>query len=59
MCLTQENLKTRDDGRWITRKYCQKHQSLSLYDILSTDRHLLDVSFVTSLKANLFTAVTT
>jgi len=58
MCRTQENLNTREDGRWTTKRYCQKHQSLSQYDVLSTGHHLLDVSFITTLKSNLFTAVT-
>jgi len=59
MCVTLDNLNTRDNGRWTTRRYCQEHQSLSLYDILSTGRHLSDISFVTNLKSTLFTAVTT
>ena len=59
MSLTQENLNAREDGRWTTKRYCQKHQSLSQYDVFSTGRHLLDVSFIISLKSTLFTAVTT
>jgi hypothetical protein len=40
------------------RRSCQKHACLSLLD-LSAGRHLLGDSFVTSLKSNLRTVVTT
>jgi hypothetical protein len=36
---------------------CQKYDSLSLHDLLSTGHHLLGVSFTTSLKRNLCTAL--
>jgi len=39
--------------------HCQQHESLSLHDLPSTGRRLLGVSFITSLKSNLWTAVTT
>jgi hypothetical protein len=37
---------------------CQKHDSMSLHDLVRC-RYLLDVSFITSLKSNLCTALTT
>jgi len=67
MFATQENaidlqklgsvLNTRDDGRGKTYRCCQKHESLSLHDLRFTDRRLFGISFVTSLKPNLCTAV--
>jgi hypothetical protein len=41
-----ECLNTPNDDRG----YCQKHETLSLHDILSDGRYFLDVSFITSLK---------
>jgi hypothetical protein len=38
---------------------CQKHESVLLHDLLSIGRHLLGVSFITNLKSNLYTVVTT
>ena len=37
----------------------QEHESLTLHDFLSTGHHLLVVSFITSLKSNICTALTT
>ena len=54
-----ESLNTHDKGREETYRSCQKHKSLSLHDLLYTGRHLLSVSFITSLKPNLCTALTT
>jgi len=42
-----QSLNTRDDCRAGRHRYCQKHESLSLYG-LSTGRHLLGVSFIKS-----------
>ena len=39
--------------------HCQQHESLSLHDLPSTGRRLLEASFLTSLKSNLWTALTT
>jgi len=41
-----------------TYSSCQKHESLSLHDLPSTDRHLLGLSYIASLKSNLCRAVT-
>jgi hypothetical protein len=54
-----EALNSRDDGRRKAYRSCQKHDSLSLYDAISTGRHLLGVALVTSLKSNFCTALTT
>jgi hypothetical protein len=54
-----ESLKTSDDGRGKTYRSCQKHQSLSQHELLSTGRHLLRVSFIIRLKSHLCTALTT
>jgi hypothetical protein len=53
------DFNTRDDGQGKTYRSCQKHESVSLHDLLSTGRHLLDFSFITSLKSNLCTTLTT
>jgi hypothetical protein len=45
-----ESLNTRDDGREKTYTSCQKHEILSSHDLLFTGRHLLGVSFITSLS---------
>ena len=45
-------------GRGKIYRSCQQHQSVSLHD-LSTGRHLLSVSFITSPKSNLCAALTT
>ena len=42
-----------------TCRRCEEHQLLSLHDFLSTGHHLLVVSFITSLKSNVCTALTT
>jgi len=42
-----------------TCRYCQKQESLSLRDLRSTGRHLSGVSFITSLKSDICTALTT
>jgi hypothetical protein len=42
-----------------TYRYCQKQESLSLRDLRSTCRHLSGVSFITSLKSDTCTALTT
>lgn len=47
------------DGRVNTEGVCQKQQSLSLTDLLSTGDHLLDISFIISLQPNLCTSLTT
>jgi hypothetical protein len=68
MFATQENavdlqslgsvLKTRDDSRGTTYRCCQKHESHeSLHDLRFTGRRLFGISFVTSLKPNLCTAL--
>jgi hypothetical protein len=54
-----ESLKARDDGREKTYRSIQKHESPSLHDLLYTGRHWLDLSFITSLKSNLCTVLTT
>jgi hypothetical protein len=53
-----ESLKTRDDGRAKTYRPCQNLKSLSLHD-LSNGRNLLGVSYTTSPRSNLCTALTT
>jgi hypothetical protein len=53
-----ESLYTRDKGQGKNIQ-CKEHESLSLYDLLSTGRYLLDVSFITILMSNLCTALTT
>jgi hypothetical protein len=50
------SLATTVEGK---QKSSQKRESLSLYDLLTTGRHLSDVSFITSWKSNLPIAVTT
>jgi hypothetical protein len=40
-----ESLNTCDDGWGKTNTSCQKHESLSLHNFLSSSRHLLGVSF--------------
>jgi hypothetical protein len=50
---------TRHDGQGKTHRSCQKHETLSLRDILSIGCHLSGVSFITSLRSNLCTALTT
>jgi len=42
-----------------TNRSCQKHVSLLMHGHLSTGRHLVRVSFITSLKSNLRKALTT
>jgi hypothetical protein len=42
-----------------TYRYCQKQESLSLRDFRSTGRHLSGVSFITSLKSDICTGLTT
>ena len=37
----------------------QEHESLTLHDFLSTGHHLLVVSFITTLKSDICTALTT
>jgi hypothetical protein len=41
------------------QRSCQKHVSLLMHGHLSTGRHLIGVSFITSLKSNLCKALTT
>jgi len=43
---------------WKSYRSCPKHESLSLHDPFPTARHLLSVSFIKILKANLSTALT-
>jgi hypothetical protein len=52
------SFSTRNDCDEKTYRSCQKHESLSHRD-LSTDRHLFGVSFLSSLKSNLCTALIT
>jgi hypothetical protein len=52
-------LNTRDSSRWVTYRSCHKYESVSLHGVLSTCRHLLGFSFVTSLKSDLCTALIT
>jgi hypothetical protein len=69
LSLTQENAadlhsvgrvrNTRYNSRGKTYRSCKKHASLSLHDLLATAHHLLFVSFITNLKWNLCTALTT
>jgi hypothetical protein len=56
-----ETINTRVDirGRTYIPRTCQKCESVSLHDLLSTGRHLLGVSFKTSLKTNLRIVLTT
>jgi hypothetical protein len=54
-----ESLNTGKDGRGKTYRSCQKHGSLSMHDLLSTGRHLLGVSLITTLKSHFCTAVPT
>jgi hypothetical protein len=54
-----ESLNTHDDGQVKTYRSCQTHETLLLHYLLSTGRHLLSVSFITSLKSNLRTALST
>ena len=54
-----ESLNTRDDGRGKTYRSCQKLESISLHDLLSTGRHLLGMLFISSRKSNLCRTVTT
>jgi len=49
---------SRDDGGGKHRS-CQKHEPVSLLDLLATDCRLLGILFITSLKSNLCAAVTT
>jgi hypothetical protein len=64
LSLTQEkagdlySVRRRDDGREENTDSVE-NESLSLHDLLSTDRLLLGVSFITSFKSNLCTALTT
>jgi hypothetical protein len=48
-----------DDSRGTTYRFCRKHKFVSLLGIVSTGWRLLGVPFVTVLKSNLCTAVTT
>ena len=52
------SLNTRDDDRRKAYRSCQKHESLSPHDLLSTGRRLLGLSFITSLKSNSCTVLT-
>ena len=54
-----QSLNKRDDGREKHIDLAKNMSVLSLHDVLSTERHLLNVSFKTSLKSNLSTVVTT
>jgi hypothetical protein len=56
-----QTLNTRDDGRedTHTQRSCRKHQSLSLYGLLFTGRHLLGAPFIASLESNFCTALST
>jgi hypothetical protein len=54
-----ESINTRDYGRRQTQRSCQKHDSLSLHDRLSTGHHVLGVLFMISLKTNLCAALIT
>lgn len=47
-----KSLSPQDDSRVNRERVCQKHESLSLIDFLSTCGHLSDVSFIRSLKPN-------
>jgi hypothetical protein len=47
-----------DDGVGGEYNSCQKHESVSLHD-LRIDRHLFDVSFIISLKSNMYTSLKT
>jgi len=52
-------LNTRHDGRGKKYRSCQKHESLSLHDLLYTGRHLLTCFVSNKAKSNLCTATTT
>jgi hypothetical protein len=54
-----KSLNPHDDSRTNRERVCQKHESLPLIDFLSTRGHLIDISFIRSLKPNLCTALTT
>jgi hypothetical protein len=54
-----QSLNTLKHGQGKIYRSCHKHDSVSLRYILPTGGHLLDVSFITSLKSNLCTALTT
>ena len=57
-----ESLDTRQDGRGKTYTSCQKHDALSLHDVVflkNNHRYLLGVSCRTSQKSNLYTALST
>ena len=54
-----QSLNTRKNGRGKIYRSCHKHESVSLHYILPTGGHLFNVSFITSLKSNLCTALTT
>ena len=56
-----EAFYTRHECRRKTYKFCHVHDTVSLHHVVflaNTCRHLLGVSFVTSCKSNLRTAVT-
>jgi hypothetical protein len=54
-----QSLNTHDDGRGKTYRSCQKHNSLSLHDLLSTGHHSLRIPFTTNVQPNLCPALTT
>jgi len=54
-----QSLNAWADGLGNTYRSFQEHQSLSPHDFLSTGHRLLVVSFITSLKWNVCTALTT
>jgi hypothetical protein len=54
-----QSLNAWADGLGNTHRSCQQHESLTLHDFLSTGHHLLVVSFITSLKSKVCTALTT
>ena len=53
-----QSLNAWAEGLGNTYRPCEEHESLSLHDFLSTGHHLLVVSFITSLKPNVCTALT-
>ena len=53
-----ESLNSYVDGLRKPYRSCPKRESLSLYDPFPTGRHLLSVSFIKSVKSNLWTALT-
>jgi hypothetical protein len=57
-CVAPSPTRRQSGGGGTYRSY-QKHESLSLHDLLSTGRHLIRVSFVTRLKSNLCAALNT